>query len=95
VLKVDRSFVTDLASNADDASIVQAVVSMAHSLRLKVIAEGVETSEQLELLRGLGCDQFQGFHHSEPVDAAGAARFMAHPAAAPRRKLPEPSIASA
>ena len=77
VLKVDRSFVTDLARSQDDASIVQAVISMAHSLRLKVIAEGVETREQLELLKSLGCDQFQGFYYSTPVDAAGAARFMA------------------
>ena len=77
VIKVDRSFVTDLARSQDDASIVQAVISMAHSLRLKVIAEGVETREQLDLLKSLGCDQFQGFYYSTPVDAAGAAQFMA------------------
>ncbi len=75
-LKVDRSFVKDLASNPDDASIVQAVISMAHSLRLKVIAEGVETVEQLELLRSLGCDQFQGFYFSAAVAAPEARRFM-------------------
>jgi EAL domain-containing protein (putative c-di-GMP-specific phosphodiesterase class I) len=49
---------------------------MAHSLRLKVIAEGVETREQLELLRTLGCDQFQGYYYSRPVNAADAQRFM-------------------
>ena len=77
VLKIDRSFITDLASSHDDASIVRAVISMAHSLRLKVIAEGVETREQVELLRALGCDQFQGYYYSRAVDAVDARRFMA------------------
>ena len=76
VLKVDRSFVTDLARSQDDVSIVQAVISMAHSLRLKVIAEGVESGEQLDRLKALGCDQFQGFYYSTPVDAEAAAAFM-------------------
>jgi EAL domain-containing protein (putative c-di-GMP-specific phosphodiesterase class I) len=53
----------------DDASIVRAIVSLAHSLRLKVVAEGVETSDQLEFLKSLGCDQYQGFHFSTPVSA--------------------------
>ena len=92
VLKVDRSFVTDLARSHDDASIVQAVISMAHSLRLKVIAEGVETREQLDLLKSLGCDQFQGFYYSTPVDAAGAAQFMALLGGA-RQPQPQPEPA--
>ena len=66
-LKIDRSFINDMATNADAASIVKAIISLAHSLRLKVVAEGVETTAQLEQLRDLGCDQFQGFYHSAAV----------------------------
>jgi diguanylate cyclase (GGDEF)-like protein len=68
-LKIDRSFVRDLLSNPDDASIVKAIISLAHNLRLRVVAEGVETSEQLSYLRELGCDQYQGFFCSPAVPA--------------------------
>lgn len=63
-LKIDKSFVSEMVTRAEDASIVQAIVSLAHSLKLKVVAEGVETGEQLEALKSLGCDQYQGFHFS-------------------------------
>lgn len=66
-LKIDRSFIRDLAGNSEDLSIVRAIVSLAHSLKLKVVAEGVETSAQLEQLRILGCDQYQGFIMSPAV----------------------------
>lgn len=66
-LKIDRSFVRDLAHNAADRSIVEAIVSMAHSLRLKAIAEGVETPQQEEILRRLKCDELQGYVHSPPL----------------------------
>jgi diguanylate cyclase len=66
-LKIDRSFIQDMTTNADAASIVKAIISLAHSLRLKVVAEGVETAEQLTQLRELGCDQFQGFYRSAAV----------------------------
>ncbi|HEY2782300.1 MAG TPA: EAL domain-containing protein [Steroidobacteraceae bacterium] len=66
-LKIDRSFISDLTTNAADASIVRAIISLAHSLRLKVVAEGVETAAQLEHLRALGCDQYQGFYRSAAV----------------------------
>ncbi len=69
-LKIDRSFINELSSRPDDASIVRAIVSLAHSLHLKVVAEGVETPEQLELLKSLGCDQYQGYHYSAAVPAA-------------------------
>jgi diguanylate cyclase len=75
-LKIDRVFVQDLVTRADDASIVQGIISLAHSLRLKVVAEGVETPQQLEFLRAVGCDQYQGFHFSPPVPAPQFARLL-------------------
>jgi len=74
-LKVDRSFVDEITTDADDAHITQAVISMAHSLGLKVIAEGVETEAQLAFLLRYGCDEVQGFLFSRPVaaDACAAA----------------------
>jgi diguanylate cyclase (GGDEF)-like protein len=66
-LKIDRSFIRDLMKNPDDVSIVRAIISLAHSLRLRVVAEGVETAEQLDFLRDLGCDQYQGFFCSPAV----------------------------
>jgi EAL domain-containing protein (putative c-di-GMP-specific phosphodiesterase class I) len=59
-LKIDKSFVAEMDQRADDASIVQAIVSLAHGLQLKVVAEGVETEAQLQALKALGCDQYQG-----------------------------------
>ncbi len=63
-LKIDRCFIEQMTARPEDASIVRAIISLAHSLRLKVIAEGVETPEQLQLLAELGCDQYQGFYFS-------------------------------
>jgi diguanylate cyclase (GGDEF)-like protein len=63
-LKIDRCFVEQMTARREDASIVRAIISLAHSLSLKVIAEGVETPEQLQLLAELGCDQYQGFYFS-------------------------------
>lgn len=68
-LKIDRSFVQDLPGDSDDAAIAKAIVSLAHTLQLRVIAEGVETREQLEFLRGAGCDEIQGYYLSRPVEA--------------------------
>jgi diguanylate cyclase (GGDEF)-like protein/PAS domain S-box-containing protein len=68
-LKIDRSFVKDLPSSTDDAAIVQAIIAMAHHLNLRVVAEGVETEKQLEVLREMGCDEYQGFLFSKPVTA--------------------------
>jgi diguanylate cyclase (GGDEF)-like protein len=66
-LKIDRSFISDLATNADAAAIVKAIISLAHSLRLKVVAEGVETDAQLQQLREMECDQYQGWLRSPAV----------------------------
>jgi len=67
ILKIDRTFINEIVSRPDDASIVSAIVSLAHSLRLKVVAEGVETREQLDFLKTLGCDQYQGYYFSPAV----------------------------
>ncbi|MFT4242193.1 MAG: EAL domain-containing protein [Acidovorax sp.] len=75
-LKVDRSFVTDTPADSDDVAIVTAIIQLAHSLQLQAVAEGVETSEQLALLRRLGCDLAQGYLISRPMDAAAARRWL-------------------
>ena len=75
-LKIDRSFIRDVIHSSEDASIVRAVISLAHSLKLKVIAEGVESSEQLEFLRELGCDRYQGYYFSPPMSSEELAAWM-------------------
>jgi diguanylate cyclase (GGDEF)-like protein len=66
-LKIDRVFINEIVSRPEDASIVRAIVSLAHSLRLKVVAEGVETPAQLDFLKAVGCDEYQGYHFSRPL----------------------------
>jgi diguanylate cyclase (GGDEF)-like protein len=66
-LKIDRSFVSEVVSNPDDAAIVRAIIAMAHGLRLEVVAEGVETEAQLAFLRENGCEAAQGFLFAEPL----------------------------
>ena len=68
-LKIDRSFVKDLNVDPDDAIIVEAIIALAHGLRLNVVAEGVETTEQLEFMRQHGCDEIQGFVVARPMQA--------------------------
>ena len=75
-VKVDRSFVQDIAADSDDASITRAVITMAHHLKLKVVAEGVETSEQLSLLISHQCDIIQGYFFSRPLPVGGMAELL-------------------
>ena len=67
VLKIDRSFVRDLPNDADDCAIADAIIALAHSLRLRVVAEGIETREQAEFLRQSGCELMQGYLLSRPI----------------------------
>jgi diguanylate cyclase (GGDEF)-like protein/PAS domain S-box-containing protein len=75
-LKIDIAFVRDITTNPNDAAIAQAIISMAHSLKLRVIAEGVETRAQLEYLRRSRCDEIQGYYFSRPVPAADMAALV-------------------
>ena len=75
-LKIDKEFVGDLTHDPDDAAITSTVIAMAHSLGLNVVAEGVETEEQLEFLREHDCDEIQGFWLSPPLDAHGCLAFI-------------------
>jgi diguanylate cyclase len=75
-LKIDRSFVSDLDVDADDRAIASTIVSMGRNLRLTVLAEGVETEQQLDLLRKMGCDMAQGFYFSRAVPADQMARLL-------------------
>ncbi len=75
-LKIDRSFVRDVPADHDDVAIVRAIIAMSHSLRMKVIAEGVETEEQKQFLRAEGCDEIQGFFSGRPVPPGEFARML-------------------
>ncbi|MES2128595.1 MAG: EAL domain-containing protein [Pseudomonadota bacterium] len=75
-VKIDRAFVTNITSNPGDAAIVTAVIAMAHSLNLKVVAEGVETQAQLRFLRARHCDEMQGYLFSRPLPADGFATLL-------------------
>jgi EAL domain-containing protein (putative c-di-GMP-specific phosphodiesterase class I) len=76
LLGIDRSFVRDITTDPSDTTIVTAVINMAGGLNLRVVAEGIETPEQLAFLRGQRCREGQGYHFSRPVTAAEFASLM-------------------
>ena len=69
-MKIDKSFTNDVLTNPDDAAIAKTIIALAHSLRLGVIAEGVETDAQREFLTGAGCRAYQGYLFSRPLPVA-------------------------
>jgi diguanylate cyclase (GGDEF)-like protein len=76
-IKIDRSFINDIATNPDDAAIIKAIIAMAQNLKLKVVAEGVETEEQLAFLRDEQCDVMQGYLFSRPLPAEEVSKLLA------------------
>ena len=87
-LKIDRSFVRDLITDQDDKSIVAAIIAMARSLDLRVVAEGVETKQHLDVLRTLACDEYQGYYFSKPIPAHDFAELWASHAQTSASRLP-------
>lgn len=77
VLKIDRSFISDMLENLDDATLVDAIIALGHSMRLEVVAEGVETPEQMAYLRDHGCDTVQGYLFSPPLSPGRFCDFVA------------------
>jgi sensor c-di-GMP phosphodiesterase-like protein len=75
-LKIDKSFVDELPYNASDVAIAKTIISLAHNLGLDLIAEGVETKEQLEFLQKNGCPNIQGFYFSKPLNADKMKQFL-------------------
>ena len=75
-LKIDRSFIQDITQNTDDQEITRAIIAMGQNLGLKVLAEGVETEEQVAILRDSGCDYIQGYFYSRPLPAAQLAKYL-------------------
>jgi diguanylate cyclase (GGDEF)-like protein/PAS domain S-box-containing protein len=77
-LKIDRSFIRDIPRDTDDVALARSIIALGHSLDLKVIAEGVETTAQRELLASMGCNEMQGYLYSAPVPAAEMRRFFSN-----------------
>lgn len=76
-LKIAQSFVRELKENSQDAVMLSALIALGRGLNLRVVAEGVETQQQVELLRSLQCEEMQGYRFSQPLQADDAARFIA------------------
>ncbi len=76
-MNIDQSFVADIAEREEDRAITRALITMAHGLQMTVVAEGVETIEQLEILREQRCDEFQGYLQSAPLSANEMTEYLA------------------
>jgi EAL domain-containing protein (putative c-di-GMP-specific phosphodiesterase class I) len=83
-LKVDQSFIANMVSNSDDLGIVSTIISLAHSLGMRVVAEGVETGEHEKFLRLLKCDEIQGFLFSQAIVAEKVEEFLKEGTLLPR-----------
>ncbi len=92
-LKIDRSFVSDLEKNPDDVAIVQTIIAMAHNLHMNVIAEGVETRAQVEILIQNGCDYCQGYYFSKPQPEAQFSGLLRRSAKRSKRNALSPRVA--
>jgi diguanylate cyclase (GGDEF)-like protein/PAS domain S-box-containing protein len=90
VLKIDQAFVRNITTDPDEATIARSIITLAHSLRLQVIAEGVETEAQLSYLQRHRCDQIQGYHFSRPLPASGFEQLLAQD-----KRLPQADRAGA
>ena len=86
-LKIDRSFINDITDNTDDREITKAIIAMGQNLNLKVLAEGVETQQQLDILRASGCDYIQGYFYSRPLPAAEVSPFLKNKSLINERQL--------
>ncbi len=97
-LKIDKTFVRDIASNSNDAAIVEAIIQLAHALRIEVVAEGIEDPAAERLLRNLGCDLMQGYHLAQPMRAEQLTGWLADHDTGQRRPvlraLPTPRVES-
>lgn len=77
-LKIDRSFIKEISQDADSQAIAKAIIVMSHSLQLQVVAEGVETAQQRDLLKGMDCDLVQGYYYSRPIPAADFEQLLSN-----------------
>ncbi len=75
-IKIDRSFINEIHESSDDQEITRAIIAMGQSVKLKTLAEGVETDEQLEILRSYGCDYIQGFFYGKPMTANDMTTYL-------------------
>jgi len=89
-IKVDRSFIKDLMAHREDAAITEAIIAMGKSLKLKVVAEGVETKDQLSFLRKHDCDEMQGYYFSKPVTQNEFTQILQDGKKMPTKNTPSP-----
>jgi len=87
VLKIDRAFIRNATADPDDAAIVLAMITLAHGMKLKVVAEGVETEAQVNFLRMHGCDEIQGYYFARPLPIAECTQALVE-----NRRLKSPAI---